>query len=192
METSWEGDVCKVSGAIELIAIVDQIQEWAVTHHRNFVTKHLEAWFDHKEKTVDELAEKTTARAKEFDPTCKRQLTNDQMITSVFAPRQPMLAPGWHQLKVFVSKKLESQGWKTLEDCAPVEAAAFIIKSRRGRGRPRKRKLETPTAVQKVKRGRGRPRTRKLGTPTAAQKVKRGPGRPRKVILLLFKTRSQF
>ena len=79
METICEGDVCKISEAIELIAIVDQIQEWAVTHHRNFVTKHLESWFDHEEKMTVELAEKMAARAKEFDPTDKRELTNDKI-----------------------------------------------------------------------------------------------------------------
>lgn len=158
METIWEGDVCKISGAIELITIVDQIQEWAVTHHRDFVTKHLEAWFDHREKTMNEVAEKQSARARQFDPTGKRELTDAEIIEAVLAPLQPMFAPGWHQLKIFLSKKSESRGWQTLEDCAPVEAASFIIKAPRGRGRPRKRKIGTLTAVRKVKRGRGRPR----------------------------------
>jgi len=157
METIWEGDVCEISGAIELITIVDQIQEWAVTHHRSFVTKHLQAWFDYREQTLNELAEKQSARARQLDPT-RRGLTKDEMIEAIFAPLQPMFAPGWHQLKIFLSKKSESHGWQTLDDCAPVDAATFIIKAPRGRGRPRKRKIGTLTTVQKVKRGRGRPR----------------------------------
>ena len=107
---------------------------------------------------MNEVAEKQSARARQFDPTGKRELTDAEIIEAVLAPLQPMFAPGWHQLKIFLSKKSESRGWQTLEDCAPVEAASFIIKAPRGRGRPRKRKIGTLTAVRKVKRGRGRPR----------------------------------
>jgi hypothetical protein len=44
VETIWEGDVKEFSRAYDLICIVDQIHNYAVSQHRKFVTKHLEPW----------------------------------------------------------------------------------------------------------------------------------------------------
>jgi hypothetical protein len=40
----WEGVVSEFAGAYNLICIVDQIHELAVTRHRDMVIKHLGAW----------------------------------------------------------------------------------------------------------------------------------------------------
>ncbi|KAG7293521.1 hypothetical protein NEMBOFW57_003573 [Staphylotrichum longicolle] len=44
VETIWQGDVKEFTGAYDLICIVDQIHDYAVNDHREFVMKHLEAW----------------------------------------------------------------------------------------------------------------------------------------------------
>ncbi|KAH0523231.1 hypothetical protein TsFJ059_008266 [Trichoderma semiorbis] len=51
VETIWEGDVKEWGRAFDLICIVDQIQDFAVHHHRPFVMKHLEAWHARHQKT---------------------------------------------------------------------------------------------------------------------------------------------
>lgn len=51
METIWQGDVKEFSRAYDLICIVDQIHDYAVNDHREFVMKHLEAWHVRHEKT---------------------------------------------------------------------------------------------------------------------------------------------
>ncbi|KAL6816729.1 hypothetical protein V8C40DRAFT_77420 [Trichoderma camerunense] len=52
VETIWEGDVKEWGRAFDLICIVDQIQDYAVHHHRPFVMKHLEAWHTRHRKTT--------------------------------------------------------------------------------------------------------------------------------------------
>lgn len=44
MKLIWWGDVSKHQDAGELLDMVDQIHEYAVTTHRAFVASHLEAW----------------------------------------------------------------------------------------------------------------------------------------------------
>jgi hypothetical protein len=51
VETIWKGDVKEFSRAYDLICIVDQIHNYAVNDHREFVMKHLEAWHVRHEKT---------------------------------------------------------------------------------------------------------------------------------------------
>ncbi|KAF4610405.1 hypothetical protein G7Y89_g15713 [Cudoniella acicularis] len=48
-----EGDVKEFSRAFDLICIVDQIQDYAVNHHRPFVMNHLEAWHARHQKTLE-------------------------------------------------------------------------------------------------------------------------------------------
>lgn len=55
VETIWEGDVKEFSRAFDLICIVDQIQDYAVNHHRPFVMNHLEAWHARHQKTPEPL-----------------------------------------------------------------------------------------------------------------------------------------
>ena len=50
METIWEGDVKEFSRAFDLICIVDQIHDYATKQHREFIMKHLEAWYARDEK----------------------------------------------------------------------------------------------------------------------------------------------
>lgn len=52
VETIWEGDVIEVGRAFDLICIVDQIQDYAVNHHRPFVMNHLEAWHARHQKNL--------------------------------------------------------------------------------------------------------------------------------------------
>lgn len=49
VETIWEADIKNFSRAYDLICIVDQIHDFAVTRHRPFVTRHLEAWLTRAE-----------------------------------------------------------------------------------------------------------------------------------------------
>jgi hypothetical protein len=55
VETIWEGNVKEFSRAFDLICIVDQIQDYAVNHHRPFVMNHLEAWHARHQKTLDPI-----------------------------------------------------------------------------------------------------------------------------------------
>jgi hypothetical protein len=55
VETIWEGNVKEFSRAFELICIVDQIQDYAVNHHRPFVMNHLEAWHARHQKTLEPI-----------------------------------------------------------------------------------------------------------------------------------------
>jgi hypothetical protein len=51
IEPIWEGNIRNEKLAIQLLCIIDQIHEWALTSHRNFVIQHLEPWlkgFDDK------------------------------------------------------------------------------------------------------------------------------------------------
>lgn len=57
VETIWEGDVKEWGRAFDLICIVDQIQDFAVHHHRPFVMKHLEAWHARHQKTKEPVKE---------------------------------------------------------------------------------------------------------------------------------------
>ncbi|KAK0743853.1 hypothetical protein B0T18DRAFT_469430 [Schizothecium vesticola] len=42
----WSGRVITERKAWELLSIVDQIHEWGVTAHRDFVIRHLKAWHE--------------------------------------------------------------------------------------------------------------------------------------------------
>jgi hypothetical protein len=55
VETIWEGDVKEFSRAFDLICIVDQIQDYAVNHHRPFVMNHLEAWHARHQKALEPI-----------------------------------------------------------------------------------------------------------------------------------------
>lgn len=52
VETIWEGDVADVSRAYDLICIVDQVHDYAVNQHREYLMKHLEAWHARHEKSL--------------------------------------------------------------------------------------------------------------------------------------------
>jgi hypothetical protein len=60
VETIWEADVKEFSRAYDLICIVDQIHNYAVSQHRKFVTKHLEPWLrraeDFEEAQLKEMS----------------------------------------------------------------------------------------------------------------------------------------
>ena len=57
VETIWEGIVSEFSCAYDLIYIVDQVHEFTVTQHRDFVIKHLEAWHRRYEDVRKEQSE---------------------------------------------------------------------------------------------------------------------------------------
>jgi hypothetical protein len=44
MKLIWWGNTCNRQDAGELIDMVDQMHEYAVTTHRQFVARHLEVW----------------------------------------------------------------------------------------------------------------------------------------------------
>jgi hypothetical protein len=52
-ESIWEGNMSKGTDAYELVFIFDQIKNYAVTTHRDFVLKHLEPWILHAEKNPE-------------------------------------------------------------------------------------------------------------------------------------------
>lgn len=50
VETIWKGDVTEFTAAYDLICIVDQIHQYAVTQHKDFVIQHLEQWHQRYKK----------------------------------------------------------------------------------------------------------------------------------------------
>lgn len=54
VETIWQGNVCEFSRAYDLICVVDQIHEFALTQHRDFVIKHIEPWLKRSEEGIEE------------------------------------------------------------------------------------------------------------------------------------------
>jgi hypothetical protein len=50
VDNIWNGDLCVEQDAYELLCIMDQIENYAVTQHREFVVKHLEPWFQKIER----------------------------------------------------------------------------------------------------------------------------------------------
>ena len=45
----WSGNTCKETKAYDLLCIMDQIHNYAVTKHRDFVVEHLQAWLQRAE-----------------------------------------------------------------------------------------------------------------------------------------------
>lgn len=52
IETIWEGDIRNFSGSYDLICIVDQIHDFAITQHRQYVISHLEPWLIRAEEIM--------------------------------------------------------------------------------------------------------------------------------------------
>jgi hypothetical protein len=49
VETVWQNDIKSFSRAYDLICIIDQIHNFAMTQHRQFVIRHLEPWLSRAE-----------------------------------------------------------------------------------------------------------------------------------------------
>ena len=56
-EPLWKGDLCDTNDALNALCIVDQIHRFAVTAHRDFVTKHLEPWLQLAEEELAPFCE---------------------------------------------------------------------------------------------------------------------------------------
>lgn len=48
-ESIWEGNISEGTGAFESVFIFDQIKNYAITTHRDFVLRHVEPWILHAE-----------------------------------------------------------------------------------------------------------------------------------------------
>lgn len=57
MEPIWKGDICEAGKAMELLCIVDQIHEYAVTTQKEFVVQHLEPWLLQAEKDLESVCD---------------------------------------------------------------------------------------------------------------------------------------
>ncbi|KAK0101801.1 hypothetical protein ONS95_006951 [Cadophora gregata] len=74
-EIFWQGNTTNFYYAYELLCIVDQIQKYANTTHRNFVIKHLDAWYKRYDKFYKPLKRTTPLEAVKdplyFHPTAR-------------------------------------------------------------------------------------------------------------------------
>lgn len=82
-EVLWQGNVIDYSNAYDLLCITDQIQKHANTRHRDFVIKHLDAWYKRYDKFHKPAKPCITAREK-FE---------------AFLDSIPLVTPGWEKLK---------------------------------------------------------------------------------------------
>lgn len=81
MECIWKGDVGNFVDASELLILVDQIHEYAVTTHRDFVIRHLKPWLLHS-KRVTAKKEKQAKLSIAKKDTQIDQMTRDESDSS--------------------------------------------------------------------------------------------------------------
>jgi hypothetical protein len=183
VETIWEGNVKEFSRAFDLICIVDQVQDYAVNHHRPFVMNHLEAWHARHQKTLEPLkiaihelniAYKDTFHGRsdlsgfdsddissvsyDFDEDSESSYDFDE-LAELF-PDGPNKPAEWLHLKEQsknARQEMANETRKRNRSLLKVSQAPKIVKEpqkTRPRGRPRKAGVAKKEAP---KRGRGRP-----------------------------------
>jgi hypothetical protein len=143
VETIWEGVVSEFTSAYDLICIVDQIQEFAVTQHRDFVIKHLEAWHRRYE-AIHKKQEECMASAAYLD-------------NLPFSSFDLSLLTKWEEVKCkSKDNRYRKSDLKRAEEqnalLAPTDRASNL---KRSRGRPR---LERPGSSKASMRSIGQER----------------------------------
>ncbi|KAI1506256.1 hypothetical protein F5X99DRAFT_366115 [Biscogniauxia marginata] len=150
VETIWKGNVKEFSRAFDLICIVDQIHNYAATHHRPFVLKHLEAWYARHEKSPQHTQPSISA-----SDLAAAGFTGSEHI-GIDNPE----TPEWLILKEVTNISKQRRSFQTrlynrkLRELIQTRHSAVLPEMKRRRGRPSKigtTKKEVP------KRGRGRP-----------------------------------
>lgn len=172
VETIWDGDVKEFSRAFELICIVDQIQDYAVNHHRPFVMNHLEAWHARHQKNQEPMKNmvhefETRIASMNVDISDGDSDISDSDFDVLAEPfyLSPNKSPEWLRLKELskkIKKEMANQTRKRnqtlMKDLQLPKESGEEPVNKRPRGRPPKNEIvkkETP------KRGRGRPKRRK-------------------------------
>ncbi|KAI1853511.1 hypothetical protein JX265_004159 [Neoarthrinium moseri] len=177
VETIWEGDVKKFTAAFDLICIVDQIHEYAIHQHREFVMKHLEAWHSRHQKTLAPIKEallEIDATSPSFgypgdtsmsdpDPTQSDTESDtsaydyEEIANSYDLYKEPA---EWLRLKKQSKDSRRKKANKTRRRNASLRKHTLVDdvqetpKRKRGQGRPPKGQ----SAKKVSKRGRGRPK----------------------------------
>lgn len=169
------------SRAYDLICIVDQIHDYAVNNHREFVMKHLEAWHLRHEKTRQPSGPSVQNRraGKSTDGTSDRSESSQSDGTDAedgSKPRSfedhldPLMdfdsrMPEWYLLKEKSKWARQAKAQKTrarnrrLHRSAPsLDTDDDLPDENQGQSRPPEAKSKGVEKAAPKKRGRGRPR----------------------------------
>lgn len=205
MKQIWSGSTFKRPDAGELLDIVDQIHEYAVTTHRPFIASHLETWERHietvpKETVYDtpellpsleyeQRAEKNWYSIKLNGRRVRKLLHDKRQNGTVLIDDELKVAQLESRIKQFKarSKVIPTEKFgskqKRLDLVKSVTNAARSRTLARKRGRPRKiQALTNSVPGQKLARKRGRPRKiQAVANATTHPVLARKRGRPKKI-----------
>ncbi|KAL7906939.1 hypothetical protein GGI35DRAFT_487408 [Trichoderma velutinum] len=189
IKTIWTGDVRDCRQARDLICIVDQIQDYAVHHHRPFVMNHLEAWHTRHQRTKDEDPYKNGVRKLEAARDLKGDVWFHQQHIELLKST-PIKSPEWSKLKLYSKFNRQEIANETrrrnrsLREAARFSETAKEAEIALARGRPPKTKVIKTTMLSEQKRPRGRPAKAKVIKTTKLSEQRRPRGRPPKAKLL--------
>lgn len=161
VDTIWEGVVTYFDDALDLICIVDQIHDYAVHHHRQFVMKHLEAWHTRHQKTLEptkRLLEAMHEICLDFEDECSSSASSDEDLDMIDATpltpdasRRPWDVDERAALFYFKSKPTQWSIVKEKSKCARQRMANETRRRNRGH-----LGTKTPTGPE-TRKPRGRP-----------------------------------
>ena len=88
VEPLWKGDLCQMGDVLSALTIVDQIHKFAVTTHRDFVIKHLEAWLQLAEEELDSFCDNDDGWTSDdvASPSFTLRMLNSAFYTSSSVP----------------------------------------------------------------------------------------------------------
>ena len=159
METIWEGDIKELSRACDLICIVDQIHNYAVSQHHQFVTKHLKLWLrraeDLEEAELEEMSDldlfesSVESLRPEWD-LIKEASKKTRLANAALTRKRRAGGEGGVDTSSVKANhpRLTSRGASPSQTLYDVQ-----VQAKRSRGHPRK-----AATKRQSKRGRGRPR----------------------------------
>ncbi len=182
METIWQGDVKEFSRADDLICIVDQIHDYAVNNHREFVMKHLESWHVRHEQTRQPRSSAQTIHVgNSTDETCDRSGSsetdgadaedgNKSRDAEDYLDRLMNLdtrMPEWFLLKESskVARQAKAQNTRErnrkLRGSSPLDTDDDSPIQKQGQSRPHKAEANAIEKTAPRGRGRGQPRKKR-------------------------------
>jgi len=161
----WESDIKSFSRAYDLICIVDQIHNFAVTKHRQFVINHLEPWLSRAEEIGRSQAIERLHWQDEQDAAEFSSLIDES--DSEIANLKLMPTPEWAKLKEATKEARNAKSLQTRD-------RNFLMRAQMGMA-----KISAARAAIAEETTR---RTKKIkGSYKTAKKTKQGRGRPSKV-----------
>jgi hypothetical protein len=160
----WESDIKSFSRAYDLICIVDQIHNFAIAQHRQFVISHLEPWLSRAEEMKGSQAIERLHRLEELDEAEFLSLINES--DSGIGVLELMPKPEWVTLKEASKEARKAKSTHTRD-------RNFLLRSQM---RLAEISAQAGTSEEVT------PRTKKTkGAYETAKKTKRGRERHRKV-----------